>query len=345
MIILGLETSCDETAVALVNDRKQILSSHVFSQLKDHAIYGGVVPEIAARAHSIILPQLVKAAFDDTGIGWHDIDGVAATCGPGLIGGLLVGATFGKAMAYAQGRPFIGVNHLEGHALTPRLTDNVEFPYLLLLMSGGHTQLLKVNGLGDYELLGSTLDDALGECFDKAAKMMGLPWPGGPEIERAAQKANMHAQNPARFTLPRPLKGRAGCDFSFSGLKTAVRLCIHNNNFTDNDVPDLCAAFQSAVADILKDRVQHAIDMCQFTQPQNSLIVAGGVAANQYLRRALQAVCGKNNFTLIAPPPKLCTDNAAMIAWAGLERLQAGLTDDLSVRCRPRWPLMELKAN
>ncbi len=341
MLVLGIETSCDETAAAVVDGaapiRDRIRSNVVLSQLAEHAPYGGVVPEIAARAHVEHLDRLVTQALAEAGVGFADLDGIAATAGPGLIGGVLVGLMTGKAIALATGKPLLAVNHLEGHALTARLTHDVAFPYLLLLVSGGHCQLLSVEGVGKYIRLGTTIDDAAGEAFDKTAKLLGLGYPGGPAVERTARTGNA-----ARFDLPRPLMGRAGCDFSFSGLKTAVR----NMRATlgpapsAEDLGDLAASFQMAVADVIADRVRHAMYWFDTQHPGvGRLVVAGGVAANSALRERLRAVAFEEGFTLDVPPPKLCTDNGAMIAWAGVERLRAGLVDDLTVRARPRWPL------
>ncbi|MBI3513608.1 MAG: tRNA (adenosine(37)-N6)-threonylcarbamoyltransferase complex transferase subunit TsaD [Proteobacteria bacterium] len=338
MIVLGIETSCDETAAAVVTDARAIRASLVASQLDAHRPYGGVVPEIAARAHLDVLDGLVRRALEDADIRLGELDAVAATGGPGLIGGVIVGVTLAKALALAHDRPFVAVNHLEGHALTCRLTDAVEFPFLLLLVSGGHCQLLAVEGVGRYTRLGTTIDDAVGEAFDKVAKMLGLGFPGGPAVEAAAR-----AGDPRRFDLPRPLLGRPGADFSFSGLKTAVRLAaeaLPPGDFQARDLADLAASFQAAVADVLADRTRRAIAMFRKSHPPaTTLVVAGGVAANQTLRARLAAVAASDGMTLVAPPPALCTDNAAMIAWAGIERLRLGLTDGLDFAPRPRWPL------
>jgi N6-L-threonylcarbamoyladenine synthase len=338
MIVLGIETSCDETAAAVVTDAREIRASLVLSQLDQHRPYGGVVPEIAARAHLDHLDGLVRQALDQAGVAFRALDAIAATGGPGLIGGVIVGVTLAKALALAHDRPFVAVNHLEGHALTCRLTDDVAFPYLLLLVSGGHSQLLAVDGVGRYTRLGTTIDDAVGEAFDKVAKMLGLGFPGGPAVEEAAAGGD-----PARFELPRPLRGRPGADFSFSGLKTAVRLAAESlppGAFAPRDLADLAASFQEAVADVLADRTANAIALFRARHPDaRSLVVAGGVAANAALRARLAAVAAERGMTLVAPPPRLCTDNAAMIAWAGLERLRLGLIDDLAFAPRPRWPL------
>jgi N6-L-threonylcarbamoyladenine synthase len=338
MIMLGIETSCDETAAAVVTDARVIRASLVLSQLEQHRPFGGVVPEIAARAHLDHLDRLVQGALEQAGIGFDELDGIAATGGPGLIGGVIVGVTMGKALALARDRPFVAVNHLEGHALTCRLTDDVAFPYLLLLVSGGHSQLLAVEGVGRYARLGTTIDDAVGEAFDKVAKMLGLGFPGGPAVELAAQGGD-----PARFDLPRPLRGRPGADFSFSGLKTAVRLAAEGlppGAFAPGDLADLAASFQAAVGDVLADRTAHAIALFRARHPAaRTLVVAGGVAANAALRARLSEAAAAHDMRLVAPPPRLCTDNAAMIAWAGIERLRLGLIDGLDFAPRPRWPL------
>ena len=338
MIVLGIETSCDETAAALVNDEREILANIVLSQLADHAPYGGVVPEIAARAHLDHLDRLIGEALERAGIGLGQLSGVAAAAGPGLIGGVIVGVMTAKAIALARNLPFIAVNHLEGHALTARLTDDVDWPFLLLLVSGGHCQLLLVEGVGRYRRLGTTIDDAVGEAFDKAAKLIGLGYPGGPNLERAA----LAARNPGRFELPRPMLGRPGCDFSFSGLKTAVRRCLDSlpQPLAAAAAADLAAAFQSAVGDALADRTTHAIALAEALAPAcRTLVVAGGVAANKSVRARLDGLAARHGWRFVAPPIGLCTDNAAMIAWAGLERLRLGLVDPLDFAPRPRWPL------
>jgi N6-L-threonylcarbamoyladenine synthase len=340
MRVLGIETTCDETSAAIV-ERKgdgsaEILSNEVMSQIRQHSAYGGVVPEIAARAHVDVLDRLIERAAAKAGVKLSELDAIAAAAGPGLIGGVIVGLTAGKALALALRKPFIAVNHLEAHALTPRLTDGVAFPYLLLLVSGGHTQLVAVKGVGDYLRLGSTVDDAVGEAFDKIAKMLGLPYPGGPLVERHAAEGD-----PERFTFPRPMVGRPVPDFSFSGLKTAVRVeSTKISPLTATDINDLCAGFQAAVVDTIIDRLRVAtrlfrerVGACQ------AIVAAGGVAANDALRRAMARYCGEAGLKLVIPPPKLCTDNGAMIAWAGIERLGLGLTDDMTFAARPRWPL------
>jgi N6-L-threonylcarbamoyladenine synthase len=338
MIILGIETSCDETAAAVVRDDRQILSDIVFSQLNEHRPYGGVVPEVAARAHLKHLDGLISRAMNEAELNFSDLDGVAATCGPGLIGGVIVGATTAKAIALTHNLPFVAVNHLEGHALSARLMKEISFPYLLLLVSGGHCQLLTVHGVGDYTRLGTTIDDALGEAFDKTAKMLGIGYPGGPAVEAAAAKGDE-----TRFALPRPLKGRKGCHFSYSGLKTAVRQTVDKlpeGSLLETDINDLCASFQLAAADTLIDRCSNGIEMFTDANPEGStLVVAGGVAANKYLRQRLFALAESQGLNLMTPPQHLCTDNAAMIAWAGIERMQLGLTDEFDFKPRPRWPL------
>ncbi|NKB19987.1 MAG: tRNA (adenosine(37)-N6)-threonylcarbamoyltransferase complex transferase subunit TsaD [Alphaproteobacteria bacterium] len=338
MKILGIETSCDETAAAVVTGDGEILSNVVRSQLEEHAPYGGIVPEIAARAHVSTLDHIVADAMTKAATAYEELDAVAVTGGPGLIGGVIVGVMTAKAIAAAQNLPFLAINHLEGHALTPRLTDDIEFPYLLLLVSGGHTQLLGVEGVGKYCRLGTTIDDAIGEAFDKTAKMLGLGYPGGPAVEKVANNGN-----PGKFSLPRPLKGREGCDFSFSGLKTAVRTTVEKlpaGPLKNADIADICAEFQAAVADVIRDRVTNAIMQFKSRFPQgNTMVVAGGVAANTAIRSALSEIADTENMRFIAPPHNLCTDNAAMIAWAGIERFKLGLIDQLGFAPRPRWPL------
>lgn len=336
MLVLGIETSCDETAASIVSSERNILSSIILSQNAVHAPYGGVVPEIAARSHIEHIDEVIKQAFAEAGCSFDAVDAVAATTGPGLIGGVIVGTMAGKAFASALKKPFIAVNHLEGHALTARLTNAVEFPYLLLLMSGGHCQVLVVEGVGKYSRLGGTLDDALGEAFDKVAKLLGLGYPGGPLVE-----AHAKAGNPVRFSFPLAMRGREGCDFSFSGLKTAVRLAVKELNMpSPQDIADICASFQYTAGEILKDRMHNAFVHFAARYKAKTFVVAGGVAANQYLLGILNMVATKHGFNLVAPPVKLCTDNAAMIAWTGIERLKLGLTDPLDTEPRARWPLV-----
>jgi N6-L-threonylcarbamoyladenine synthase len=339
MIVLGIETSCDETAAAVVAatpSGSTIRSNLIQAQFAEHAPYGGVVPEIAARAHLDHLDGIVIRALAEAGVTLGEIDGVAAAAGPGLIGGLIVGTMMAKGLAWAAGKPFLAVNHLEGHALTARLTDDLDFPYLLLLVSGGHCQLLVCAGVGRYVRLGTTLDDAAGEAFDKTAQLIGLGYPGGPAIERAAQRGNA-----SRFVLPRPLKGRSGCDFSFSGLKTAVRqITVERECLDPRDTADLAAAIELAVCDALADRTANAIACFRRRYPEGkSLVAAGGVAANGRLRQRLAELAKSAGLRFVVPPPPLCTDNGAMIAWAGLERLRLGLVDGLDAPLRPRWPL------
>jgi N6-L-threonylcarbamoyladenine synthase len=338
LTVLGIETSCDETAVAIVADPSpvRIRANLIRSQLVEHEPYGGVVPEIAARAHLDHIEPLVQRALAEAEIGIDQLDGIAAASGPGLIGGLIVGSMAAKGMAWAAGKPFIAVNHLEAHALTARLSDDVPFPYLLLLVSGGHTQLLVCAGVGAYRQLGSSRDDAAGEAFDKTAKLLGLGYPGGPAIEEAAKGGD-----PRRFELPRPLKGRAGCDFSFSGLKTAVRQVAASDAVLGSEgIADLAAAIELAICETILDRTANAVSWFRRHYPEGkTLVAAGGVAANAMLRRRLKELAAHCDLDFVPPPPALCTDNGAMIAWAGLERLRLGLTDGLDAPVRPRWPL------
>ena len=348
-VVLGLETSCDETAASVVirgaDGRGRIISNVVRSQFDEHAAYGGVVPEIAARAHVEMLDGIVAEALRQAGIGFDGLDAVAATAGPGLIGGVIVGLMTAKAIALVHGLPVVAVNHLEGHALTARLTDGIEFPYLLLLVSGGHSQFVAVHGLGQYERLGTTIDDALGEAFDKTAKLLGLANPGGPHVERAALSGRGD-----RFDLPRPLLGKGSLDFSFSGLKTAVRNAAEAIvPLTPVDVSDLAASFQAAVTDVIA--VKARLALARFAETtgvaQPVLVVAGGVAANKAIAAALGDVVATTGARLIVPPLALCTDNGAMIAWAAAERLAAGLLaggDDRDTPARARWPLDERAA-
>lgn len=336
MKVLGIETSCDETAAAVVersaSGEATILSNVVRSQLEEHAPYGGVVPELAARSHVTYLDGIIAKAAEDAGVALADIDAIAATAGPGLIGGVLVGLTTGKALAASLGKPLIAVNHLEGHALTARLTDGVQFPYLMLLVSGGHSQFVLVRGVGDYERWGTTIDDALGEAFDKVAKLLGLGNPGGPHVERLALSGD-----PKRFRFPRPLLREKTLDFSFSGLKTAVRLAAEEiAPLSEQDVADICASFQAAVAEIVRVRAGQALERFG---PGATLVVAGGVAANKAIGAALREAADAAGASLVIPPPKLCTDNGAMVAWAGAERLALGATDPLDFSAKARWPL------
>ena len=341
LLVLGIETTCDETSAALVarspSGAGHILSNVIRSQVAEHSPYGGVVPEIAARAHVEVLDVVIAQAMREARVTFADLSGVAAAAGPGLIGGVIVGLTTAKAVALAAGKPLVAVNHLEAHALTARLTDGIAFPYLLLLVSGGHTQLLAVEDVGRYRRIATTLDDAVGEAFDKVAKMLSLPYPGGPEVEQQAL-----AGDPARFAFPRPMMGRREPDFSLSGLKTAVRLEADRlAPLSDQDVADLCASFQAAVVDVISDRVRagarHFRDLigCGPT----ALVVAGGVGANAAIRESLLKTASEIGTRLAVPPPALCTDNGAMIAWAGAERLSRGLTDSLATSPRARWPL------
>ena len=341
MRLLGIETSCDETAAGIVardaSGTGRILSNVVYSQLTEHAPYGGVVPELAARAHVSHLDHIVARAAAEAGLRLSDVDGIAATAGPGLIGGVLVGLTTAKALAAALGKPLIAVNHLEAHALTARLTDGLQFPYLLLLVSGGHSQFVLVRGVGQYERWGTTIDDALGEAFDKVAKLLGLGVPGGPEVEKLAS-----AGDPRRFDFPRPLLNQDRLDFSFSGLKTAVRLAAEAiAPLTDQDAADICASFQHAVTEIVSTRARAALARFAAQMPDTRpvLVVAGGVAANQAIGGGLRAVAAEAGTQLVVPPIPLCTDNGVMVAWAGAERLALGDTDGFDIAAKARWPL------
>ena len=338
-LVLGIESSCDETACAVVSQDRKILASVVWSQYDEHRRFGGVVPEIAARAHLEKCDLLIRECIQKAGIEFGDLSAVAVAGGPGLIGGVLVGVMTAKAIALCHNLPFIAVNHLEGHALTARLTEPVQFPYLLLLTSGGHCQLLEVMGVGQYKRLGGTIDDSAGEAFDKVAKMLEIGYPGGPNLEKRAKLGK-----PKAFRLPIPMKGRTGCDFSFSGLKTAVRVAVDKQGeLTDAYKNDMCASFQSAVVAEMQDRLKHGIALFKADFPNaTDLVVGGGVAANTALREMLEKTARQHKMNFYAPPVKLCTDNGVMIAWAGMERLQAGLTDDFTFRARPRWPLTEL---
>src|SRR6478672_1920320 len=345
MFVLGIETTCDETAAAVVERPDEgpgkILSNIVLSQVNEHAAFGGVVPEIAARAHVEMLDYIIAKAMAEAKRSFTDLDGVAAAAGPGLIGGVIVGLTTAKAIALVCEKPLMAVNHLEAHALTARLTAGTPFPYCLFLASGGHTQIVAVLGIGDYKLLGTTVDDAIGEAFDKTAKLLGLGYPGGPQVEKEAARGNA-----SRFALPRPMHGRKDADFSLSGLKTALRLEAEKiAPLSDQDVADLCAGFQQAIVDVVFDRLRTGLRLfrTRFGTP-SALVAAGGVAANQSIRRALNRLAFEVGTTLVAPPLDLCTDNGAMIAWAGCERLALGLTDTLDVAPRARWPLDEIAA-
>jgi len=341
MLVLGIETTCDETAAAVVrrdsaSGRGEILSNIVLSQNDAHAPYGGVVPEIAARAHVEVLDMIIAKAMVEANASFASLDAIAAAAGPGLIGGVIVGLTTAKSISLVAERPLIAINHLEAHALTARLTDATDFPFCLFLASGGHTQIVAVLGVGKYVRLGTTLDDAVGEAFDKTAKLLGLAYPGGPEVEREAKNGD-----PQRFILPRPMLGRAEADFSLSGLKTALRVEAEKvAPLTDQDVADLCASFQQAVVDVISDRLRAGLRKFrdQFGGP-TALVVAGGVAANRSIRGGLNRVASDEGTVLVAPPPQLCTDNGAMIAWAGCERLALGFSDTLDAAPRARWPL------
>ena len=343
MVVLGIETTCDETAAAVVerdnNGAGKILSNVVLSQVHEHAIFGGVVPEIAARAHVEALDHIIERAMTEAGQTFDKLDGVAAAAGPGLIGGVIVGLTTAKAITLVNGKPLMAINHLEAHALTTRLTAGTAFPYCLFLASGGHTQIVAVCGIGDYTLLGTTLDDAIGEAFDKTAKLLGLGYPGGPQVEKDAA-----CGDPARFKLPRPMHGRPEPDFSLSGLKTALRLEAESiAPLSDQDVADLCASFQQAVVEVIHDRLRAGMKRFRAHHgTPTALVAAGGVAANQAVRKVLQRVAFENGIKLEVPPAELCTDNGAMIAWAGAERLALGLTDPLDIAPRARWPLEEV---
>lgn len=337
MRILGIETSCDETAVAIVNDCRELLAQSLQSQMREHAPYGGVVPEIAARSHLHYLHTQYTQTLKQASLSIDDIDAIAVTAGPGLIGGVMVGLMFAKGLSAASQKPLVAVNHLEGHALTVRFTHDVAFPYVLLLVSGGHCQILEVTGVGQYKVWGATRDDALGEAFDKSAKMMGLAYPGGPMMEKLARRGDAK-----RFALPRPMCGNDSADFSFSGLKTAVRLALADITATrplsEQDKCDMAASFEAAVCDVLRDRLSYALKHMQAV-PLTACVVAGGVAANQAIKAALQDVAAAAGLPLVVPPPALCTDNAAMIAWAGLERFRLGARDGLDYEPRARWPL------
>lgn len=332
MYILGIESSCDETAAAVVTENKEILSNVVYSQIQQHKPFGGVVPEIAARAHLEKIDVVVEKAIHDANIDIHDISAIASTCGPGLIGGVVVGATFGKALAMSLDIPFIAVNHIEAHALSARLTDDLPFPYLLFLASGGHCQICIVRDVDDFEVIGRTIDDSIGESFDKVSKLLGYGYPGGAIIEKNAQLGNAE-----HFTLPRPLCAKGSLDFSFSGLKTAVLVASQKCN-TDQDKLDLCASFQSAVTDVVEYKIKHALKRCKDIN-LSGVVMGGGVAANSSIRKRLENLCQKYNTKFFAPPVKYCTDNGAMIAWLGVEKYQKKQFSDLGFKPTPRWEL------
>jgi N6-L-threonylcarbamoyladenine synthase len=332
--VLGIESSCDETAAALVTDEKKILSNVIYSQIEEHRRFGGVVPETAARAHLEKIDLTVESALEEAGATLSEVTAVAGTCGPGLIGGVIVGSVFARTLAMVLGIPFIAANHLEAHALSVRLAGDAEFPYLLLSISGGHCHTCIVRSAVDFKTLGKTLDDSVGESFDKIAKLLGLGYPGGPAVEKAAGDGD-----PGRFPLPRPLCRNGSLDFSFAGLKTAVRLAAEKCG-TDRDKSDLCASFQRAVTDILDYKVREALGVCKGKNlALSGVAAAGGVAANRSVRAALQNICEQSGLRFYVPPPDLCTDNGAMVAWLGIEKLQLGLSDSLGFAPRPRWPL------
>lgn len=353
MKILGIESSCDETAIAIVDDEKNILSHIINSQVKLHQEYGGVVPELAARAHIEVIDKIITQSLKEANLELKDIDAIAATAGPGLIGGVIVGLMMGKTLASVLKKPFIAVNHLEAHALTARLTGDLEFPYLLLLFSGGHCQILLVQGVGDYTKLGETIDDALGECFDKVAQMLGLPYPGGPAVEKLALLGDEK-----KYKFPKPLidsdfEKKHLFDFSFSGLKTAVRRQIekiigedflHNNSYkklSEQEKADICASFQKTIIDIILNRLTNIFALKKVET--KNIVIAGGVAANRYIFNHLQNWAEKKSFKIITPPLNLCTDNAAMVAWVGVEKTKIGVHDNLNFKPRARWDLEELK--
>jgi N6-L-threonylcarbamoyladenine synthase len=355
MIVLGIETSCDESAIAIVDDKKNILANVILSQIDQHKIYGGVIPELAARSHLEVIDKLILQALKEADLKFSDIDGFASTCGPGLIGGLIVGMTCAKALSAIYNKPFLAINHLEGHALTMRLVEEIEFPYLLLLVSGGHCQILLAEGLGCYKKIGETIDDALGEAFDKVAQMLGLPYPGGPEVEKLAKIGDQK-----KYKFSRPLIDTKShqhlFDFSFSGLKTAVRREIEkitdmefHHEISPQKIPqktkaDICASFQNIVAEILVNRLQNVVNFHDAFLNSNeknikNLVIAGGVSANKFLISRLEIFAKKNNLKIKSPPLKLCTDNASMIAWVGIEKLQNNLIDDLNFIPKARWDL------
>jgi len=339
VIVLGIETSCDETAVAIINSNNQVLSNKLFSQIDLHKKFGGVVPEIAARSHVEFLPHLIEEAFEDAKMTLNDIDAVATTGGPGLIGGVIVGVMYGKTLASCINKKFIAINHLEGHALVPKMTENIEYPYLLLLVSGGHCQIVMIEELGKYSIIGKTIDDAAGEAFDKVAKLLNIGYPGGPIVEQYAKKGNERA-----FEFPKPLLKKGGCDFSFSGLKTAVRNQINKlEEISEQDKADVCASFQYTVSEIINYKILEALKLfsCKFPNSKN-VVISGGVAANQYLRQKLSENIKNLGYKLFYPPIDLCTDNAVMIAYAGMERLKNGDHSNLDFEPKSRWNLDEI---
>lgn len=337
MKVLGIETSCDETSAAIVDDKKKIHSHIIFSQIKEHQAFGGVVPEIGARSHINSLDSIVKGVLKDAALTIDQIDAIAVTAGPGLIGGVLVGALYGKGLALASNKPYIAVNHLEGHALSPRLSNEIEFPYILLLVSGGHCQIIEAQDVGQYKILGTTLDDAVGECFDKVAKMLGLGYPGGREVELKARNGN-----PKAFVFPRPLLKKESLDFSFSGLKTAVKRVVDGIDVSDSaSVADVCASFQTAVSDVLIEKIRRVIHLKK--NITKNIVVAGGVAANNFIKNNLSNLAEKEGMNLFYPELSLCTDNGAMIAWAGLERFRKGYINTLDFEPKSRWSLEDLK--
>ncbi len=334
MLVLGIESSCDETAASVVSDKKEVLSNVIYSQIAEHKSFGGVVPEIAARAHLEKIDIVVQKALSDANVRLADLDAVAGTCGPGLIGGVIVGATFAKALAMSSGLPFIAVNHIKAHALCARLTNDVTFPYLLMLASGGHCQLCVVRGVDDFEVLGTTIDDSVGEAFDKVAKLLELGYPGGPIIEKTAQLGDV-----SKFVLPHPMCVKNTMDFSFSGLQTAVKVAAEKCKF-EQDKVDLCAAFQKTVIEVLRYKITQAIKYCLKEKIKISCVVmSGGVAANQAICKSLTNLCEEFHLNFVAPPIRLCTDNGAMIAWLGIEKYLSHEFDELSFAPRPRWPL------
>ncbi len=338
MLILGLESSCDETSIAVI-ENKNILSHILFSQIDIHSKFGGVIPEIAARSHLEIIGFLLRESIAKSCVSLHEIDGFAATCGPGLAGGLIIGSTFAKTLSLTFNKPFLAVNHLQGHALLPTMTNDIAFPFLLLLVSGGHTQILAVKAVDSYELLGSTLDDAVGEAFDKTARLLGLPYPGGREIEKLAKDGDAK-----KYKFPRPLYQQAGCNFSFSGLKTALRDTITTIELNETIRKDICASLQKAIIDILIDRLKNAIDLFsnKFAKPKH-FVISGGVAANIAIRESLADFMHNRDITMIYPPLDLCTDNGVMIAWAGLKKLEMQLTDSYNFPIKVRWSLESLQ--